>query len=205
MKTLQIPPRQSGVTLIELMVRLSHRPAGRRGRHGRTDGFALAFWHRQRRQRHTAKGPTSCGWCVSDCARPGSLYLNPDPVGGNSTDVLSPVAFEIKADAVGSGNSFHSRRTPHRHWYYRDHGVQALPGQRFQWPTTLQAPPSAPTFWPALCGRARQQQHRSAGRKALSPLAALKTNCNAAAMAPLRRRWRKHFQQFQVTYMVPNP
>lgn len=36
----------------------------------------------------------------------GSLYLNPDPVGGNSTDVLSPVAFEIKADAVGSGNSF---------------------------------------------------------------------------------------------------
>ncbi|HRM63546.1 MAG TPA: PilW family protein [Acidovorax temperans] len=36
----------------------------------------------------------------------GSLYLNPDPVGGASTDVLSPVAFEIKADAVGSGNSF---------------------------------------------------------------------------------------------------
>ena len=35
-----------------------------------------------------------------------SLYLNPDPIGGTSTDVLSPVAFEIKADAVGTGNSF---------------------------------------------------------------------------------------------------
>lgn len=36
----------------------------------------------------------------------GSLYLNPDLTGGYSTDVLSPVAFEIKADSVSSGNSF---------------------------------------------------------------------------------------------------
>ncbi|OZA55372.1 MAG: prepilin-type cleavage/methylation domain-containing protein [Acidovorax sp. 17-64-282] len=41
----------------------------------------------------------------------GSLYLNPDPAGGTSTDVLSPVAFEIKADKVGSGNSFEQEST----------------------------------------------------------------------------------------------
>lgn len=41
----------------------------------------------------------------------GSLYLNPDPAGNSSTDVLSPVAFEIRADAVGTGNSFEQEST----------------------------------------------------------------------------------------------
>lgn len=36
----------------------------------------------------------------------GSLYLNPDPIGGASQDVLSAVVFETKADARGSGNAF---------------------------------------------------------------------------------------------------
>lgn len=41
----------------------------------------------------------------------GSLYLNPNPTGGSNTDVLSPVAFEIKADAVSGGNSFAQEST----------------------------------------------------------------------------------------------
>ncbi|WP_404299872.1 PilW family protein [Alicycliphilus denitrificans] len=40
-----------------------------------------------------------------------SLYLNPDPIGDASTDVLSAVVFEIKADAQGSGNSFDHQDT----------------------------------------------------------------------------------------------
>lgn len=36
----------------------------------------------------------------------GSLYLNPDPIGSASGDVLSAVVFEIAADAHGGGNSF---------------------------------------------------------------------------------------------------
>lgn len=40
----------------------------------------------------------------------GSLYLNPDPTGGASTDVLGAVVFEIKADARG-GNSFDQQNT----------------------------------------------------------------------------------------------
>ncbi|WP_231403370.1 PilW family protein [Diaphorobacter sp. JS3051] len=41
----------------------------------------------------------------------GSLYLNPDPIGGASTDVLSPVVFEISATAQDSGNSFDQNDT----------------------------------------------------------------------------------------------
>ena len=41
----------------------------------------------------------------------GSLYLNPNPTGVSNTDVLSPVAFEIKADSVSGGNSFAQEST----------------------------------------------------------------------------------------------
>ena len=41
----------------------------------------------------------------------GSLYLNPDPVGTASTDALSAVVFEIRADARSGGNSFEQQNT----------------------------------------------------------------------------------------------
>ena len=41
----------------------------------------------------------------------GSLFLNPDPTGGASTDVLSAVAFEVRADARSGGNSFEQHNT----------------------------------------------------------------------------------------------
>ncbi|GAB2489205.1 hypothetical protein GCM10027082_45290 [Comamonas humi] len=39
----------------------------------------------------------------------GSLYLNPAPAGGSSTDVLGAVVFEIKANAHGGGNGFEQK------------------------------------------------------------------------------------------------
>lgn len=106
MKILQNPLRQSGVTLIELMV-------------GLVIGMLVVV---------TAMGTLmvsrGISSTVSDASgiqqqgayilrmigqqlrQVGSLYLNPDPTGGGSTDVLSPVAFEIQADAVGTGNSY---------------------------------------------------------------------------------------------------
>ena len=106
MKTLQIPPRQSGVTLIELMVGLAigllvvavamGALMVSRGISGTvSDASGI---HQQ--------GAYILRVVSQQLRQTGSLYLNPDPVGGASTDVLSPVAFEIKADAVGSGNSF---------------------------------------------------------------------------------------------------
>lgn len=41
----------------------------------------------------------------------GSLYLNPDPTGGASTDVLGAVVFEIKANSRSGGNSFDQQNT----------------------------------------------------------------------------------------------
>ena len=106
MKTLQIPPRQSGVTLIELMVGLAigllvvavamDALMVSRGISGTvSDASGIQ-----------QQGAYILRVVSQQLRQTGSLYLNPDPAGGTSTDVLSPVAFEIKADAVGSGNSF---------------------------------------------------------------------------------------------------
>lgn len=106
MKNLQTPLRQCGATLTELMV-------------GIVIGLLVVA---------VAMGALmvsrSVSGTVSDASsiqqqgayilrvigqqmrQTGSLYLNPDPTGGSSTDVLSPVVFEIKADSVSSGNSF---------------------------------------------------------------------------------------------------
>lgn len=106
MKNLQTPLRQCGATLTELMV-------------GIVIGLLVVA---------VAMGALmvsrSVSGTVSDASsiqqqgayilrvigqqmrQTGSLYLNPDPTGSSSTDVLSPVVFEIKADSVSSGNSF---------------------------------------------------------------------------------------------------
>mgnify|MGYP002145104645 CR=1 FL=1 len=106
MKTLQIPPRQSGVTLIELMVGLAIGllvVAVAMGALMVSRGISGTVSDASGIQQ---QGAYILRVVSQQLRQTGSLYLNPDPVGGNSTDVLSPVAFEIKADAVGSGNSF---------------------------------------------------------------------------------------------------
>lgn len=106
MKTLQIPPRQSGVTLIELMVGLAIGllvVAVAMGALMVSRGISGTVSDASGIQQ---QGAYILRVVSQQLRQTGSLYLNPDPVGGASTDVLSPVAFEIKADAVGSGNSF---------------------------------------------------------------------------------------------------
>ena len=106
MKTLQTPLRQSGVTLIELMVGLAIGllvVAVAMGALMVSRGISGTVSDASGIQQ---QGAYILRVVSQQLRQTGSLYLNPDPVGGNSTDVLSPVAFEIKADAVGSGNSF---------------------------------------------------------------------------------------------------
>ena len=106
MKTLQTSPRQSGVTLIELMVGLAIGllvVAVAMGALMVSRGISGTVSDASGIQQ---QGAYILRVVSQQLRQTGSLYLNPDPVGGNSTDVLSPVAFEIKADAVGSGNSF---------------------------------------------------------------------------------------------------
>lgn len=106
MKTLQTSPRQSGVTLIELMVGLAIGllvVAVAMGALMVSRGISGTVSDASGIQQ---QGAYILRVVSQQLRQTGSLYLNPDPVGGASTDVLSPVAFEIKADAVGSGNSF---------------------------------------------------------------------------------------------------
>ena len=106
MKTLQTPLRQSGVTLIELMVGLAIGllvVAVAMGALMVSRGISGTVSDASGIQQ---QGAYILRVLSQQLRQTGSLYLNPDPVGGNSSDVLSPVAFEIKADAVGSGNSF---------------------------------------------------------------------------------------------------
>jgi type IV pilus assembly protein PilW len=111
MKSLQFPLRQRGVTLIELMVGLAIGLL--------VIAVAMGALMVSRGVSGTvsdASGIQQQGAYIlrvigQQLRQTGSLYLNPDPAGGSSTDVLSPVAFEIKADAVGSGNSFTQENT----------------------------------------------------------------------------------------------
>jgi len=106
MKTLQTSPRQSGVTLIELMVGLAIGllvVAVAMGALMVSRGISGTVSDASGIQQ---QGAYILRVLSQQLRQTGSLYLNPDPAGGTSTDVLSPVAFEIKATAVGSGNSF---------------------------------------------------------------------------------------------------
>lgn len=106
MKTYQTPLRQRGVTLIELMVGLAIGllvVAVAMGALMVSRGISGSVSDASGIQQ---QGAYILRVLSQQLRQTGSLYLNPDPAGGSSTDVLSPVAFEIKADAVGSGNSF---------------------------------------------------------------------------------------------------
>lgn len=106
MKILQTPLRQRGVTLIELMVGLAIGllvVAVAMGALMVSRGISGTVSDASGIQQ---QGAYILRVVSQQLRQTGSLYLNPDPAGGSSTDVLSPVAFEIKADAVGTGNSF---------------------------------------------------------------------------------------------------
>lgn len=111
MKTVQKPLKQRGATLIELMVGLVIGllvigvamgslmvSRGISGTVSNTSGIQQ-------------QGAYILRVIGQQLRQAGSLYLNPDPAGGASTDVLSAVIFEIKADANGGGNSFEQQDT----------------------------------------------------------------------------------------------
>jgi type IV pilus assembly protein PilW len=105
MKTPQTPFRQRGVTLIELMVGIAIGLlviAVAMGALMVSRGISGTVSDASGIQQQGAYIMRVIG---QQLRQTGSLYLNPDPTGVNSTDVLSAVVFEIKADAVG-GNSF---------------------------------------------------------------------------------------------------
>ena len=111
MKILQTSLRQRGVTLIEMMVGLSIGllvVAVAMGALIVSRGISGTVSDASGIQQQGAYILRVIG---QQLRQTGSLYLNPDPAGGTSTDVLSPVAFEIKTDKVGSGNSFEQEST----------------------------------------------------------------------------------------------
>lgn len=111
MKTLQTPLRQRGVTLIELMVGLAIGllvVAVAMGALMVSRGISGTVSDASGIQQQGAHILRTIG---QQLRQAGSLYLNPDPAGGASTDVLSPVVFEIKADKIGTGNSFAQENT----------------------------------------------------------------------------------------------
>ena len=107
MKTLQTPLRQRGVTLIELMVGMAIGllvVAVAMGALMVSRGISGTVSDASGIQQQGAYILRVIG---QQLRQTGSLYLNPDPTGVASTDVLSPVAFEIMAvDKTGTGNNF---------------------------------------------------------------------------------------------------
>lgn len=110
MKTLQTPLRQRGVTLIELMVGIAIGLlviAVAMGALMVSRGISGTVSDASGIQQQGAYIMRVIG---QQLRQTGSLYLNPDPSGTASTDVLSAVVFEIKANAI-SGNSFAQEET----------------------------------------------------------------------------------------------
>lgn len=111
MKTLQTSPRQSGVTLIELMVGLAIGllvVAVAMGALMVSRGISGTVSDASGIQQ---QGAYILRVVSQQLRQTGSLYLNPDPAGGASTDVLSPVAFEIMARASDVTQSFRQEDT----------------------------------------------------------------------------------------------
>ena len=106
MKTLQKNLSQRGVTLVELLVGLSIGllvVAVAMGTLIISRGISGTVSDASDIQQQGAHILRTIG---QQLRQAGSLYLNPDPVGGASTDALSAVVFESKADAHDGGNSF---------------------------------------------------------------------------------------------------
>lgn len=111
MKTSPSPLQQRGVTLIELMVGIVIGllvVAVAMGALMVSRGISGTVSDASGIQQQAAYVMRVIG---QQLRQTGSLYLNPNPTGGSNTDVLSPVAFEIKAEGVSGGNSFAQEST----------------------------------------------------------------------------------------------
>lgn len=111
MKTFQVPINQRGATLIELMVGLvigllviAVAMSALMVSRGISGTVSDASGIQQ-------QGSYIMRTIGQQLRQAGSLYLNPAPDGVASTDVLSAVVFEIKADVRSGGNSFEQQNT----------------------------------------------------------------------------------------------
>ena len=206
MKSLQTPRRQRGVTLIELMVGLSIGllvVAVAMGALMVSRGISSTVSDASGIQQQGAYILRVIG---QQLRQAGSLYLNPDPAGGTSTDVLSPVAFEIKADKVGSGNSFEQESVLAGASDTVTTGFRRYPDNVFLVAGTEAAASTPATFGTDYLARncVGAPGNSSTDQRVESIFAfdsaknELQCGGNGAAAQPIAR----NVAQFQVTYMV---
>lgn len=206
MKTLQKPLRQRGVTLIELMVGMAIGllvVAVAMGALMVSRGISGTVSDASGIQQQGAYILRVIG---QQLRQTGSLYLNPDPAGGTSTDVLSPVAFEIKADKVGSGNSFEQESTLAGASDTVTTGFRRYPDNVFLVAGTEAAASTPATFGTDYLARncVGAPGNSSTDQRVESIFAfdsaknELQCGGNGAAAQPIAR----NVAQFQVTYMV---
>lgn len=206
MKILQTSLRQRGVTLIEMMVGLSIGllvVAVAMGALIVSRGISGTVSDASGIQQQGAYILRVIG---QQLRQTGSLYLNPDPAGGTSTDVLSPVAFEIKADKVGSGNSFEQESTLAGASDTVTTGFRRYPDNVFMVAGTEAAASTPATFGTDYLARncVGAPGNSSTDQRVESIFAfdsaknELQCGGNGAAAQPIAR----NVAQFQVTYMV---
>ena len=206
MKILQTSLRQRGVTLIEMMVGLSIGllvVAVAMGALIVSRGISGTVSDASGIQQQGAYILRVIG---QQLRQTGSLYLNPDPAGGTSTDVLSPVAFEIKADKVGSGNSFEQESTLAGASDTVTTGFRRYPDNVFLVAGTEAAASTPATFGTDYLARncVGAPGNSSTDQRVESIFAfdsaknELQCGGNGAAAQPIAR----NVAQFQVTYMV---
>ena len=207
MKTLQTPLRQRGVTLIELMVGMAIGllvVAVAMGALMVSRGISGTVSDASGIQQ---QGAYILRVISQQLRQTGSLYLNPDPAGGGtSTDVLSPVAFEIKANAVSGGNSFEQESVLAGASDTVTTGFRRYPDNVFLVAGTEAAASTPATFGTDYLARncVGAPGNSSTDQRVESIFAfdsaknELQCGGNGAAAQPIAR----NVAQFQVTYMV---
>ena len=207
MKTLQKPLRQRGVTLIELMVGMAIGllvVAVAMGALMVSRGISGTVSDASGIQQ---QGAYILRVISQQLRQTGSLYLNPDPAGGGtSTDVLSPVAFEIKANAVSGGNSFEQESVLAGASDTVTTGFRRYPDNVFLVAGTEAAASTPATFGTDYLARncVGAPGNSSTDQRVESIFAfdsaknELQCGGNGAAAQPIAR----NVAQFQVTYMV---
>ena len=207
MKLFQTPQQQRGATLIELMVGLvigllviAVAMSALMVSRGISGTVSDASGIQQ-------QGAYILRVISQQLRQTGSLYLNPDPAGGGtSTDVLSPVAFEIKANAVSGGNSFEQESVLAGASDTVTTGFRRYPDNVFLVAGTEAAASTPATFGTDYLARncVGAPGNSSTDQRVESIFAfdsaknELQCGGNGAAAQPIAR----NVAQFQVTYMV---
>lgn len=202
------PNRQRGVTLIELMVGLAIGLM--------VIAVALGALMASRGVSGTvsdASGIQQQGAYVlrligQQLRQTGSLYLNPDPAkSGSSNEVLSAVAFEIRAAAVGNGNAFAPENT------LRGGTDKLTTGfRRYQDSVFMASGTAATESTPAVSGvdyLARNCLAAPANNSADQLIESIFTFANESLLCQgngaTRQPIAQNVAQFQVTYLVQDP